>query len=95
VAIRWSALQVAEAMDEVEALINEAEPFLAEAEQRARQAQGIRNLPEYMQQRLGRLIFTIDRRQDMRGAIGHVRTSIPEGALEAERNRGPQQQFSL
>jgi len=46
VAIRWSALQVAEAMDEVEALINEAEPILAEAEQRGRQAKGIRNLPE-------------------------------------------------
>ena len=46
--IRWSAVSVAEAMDEIEALINQAEPFLAEAEEKAGQAKGIRNLPEYM-----------------------------------------------
>lgn len=94
-AIRWSAVQVAEAMDEIEALINEAEPFLAEAEQKARQAKGIRNLPEYMQQRLGRLIFTIERRQGIRGAINNIRKEVPQGAVEAEHRRGPQQQFSL
>ena len=93
--IRWSAVQVAEAMDEVEALINQAEPFLAEAEEKARQAKGIWNLPEYMGERLGRLKFTIERRQDIRLAIARIREDIPQGALEAERNRGPQQQLSL
>jgi hypothetical protein len=93
--IRWSALEVVEAMHEVEALINQAEPFLAEAAEKARQAKGIQNLPEYMQQRLGRLIFTIDRRQDIRLAIANTRKTLPEGAVEAERKRGPQQQLSL
>ena len=93
--IRWSAVSVAEAMDEVEALINQAEPFLAEAEKKADQARGIRNLPEYMGDRLSRLRLTIEGRQNIRLAIARVREDIPQGALEAERNRGPQQQLSL
>lgn len=91
--IRWSAVQVAEAMDEIEALIDEAEPFLAEAEKKAGQVRGIRNLPEYMMDRLGRLKFTIERRRDIRLTIARVREEIPQGAVEAERNRG--EQFSL
>ena len=93
--IRWSALEVAEVMNEVEALINQAEPFLAEAEEKAKQAKEIRNLPEYMMEHLGRLIFTIERRQDIRLAIANTRKTLPEGAVEAERKRGPQQQLSL
>jgi hypothetical protein len=90
VPIRWSALKVAEAMDEVETLLNEAEPILAKAEQKASQARDIPNLPEYMQERFGRLILTIERRQDIRLAIDNVRTNIPEGAVEAEQERGSQ-----
>lgn len=93
--IRWSALKVAEAVDEVEALIDEAEPILAQAEQKARQARGIGNLPEYMQERFSRLVFTIERRHDIRLAIANVRKNIPEGAVEAERERGSQQGLEL
>ena len=93
--IRWSTLKVAEAVDEIEALLNEAEPILAEAEQQARQSRGIPNLPEYMQERLGRLIFTIERRENIRLAIANVRKNIPEGAVEAERERGSQQGLGL
>jgi hypothetical protein len=95
VSIRWSALKVAEAMDEVEALLNEAEPILAEAEQKASQARDTPNLPEYTQERLGRLRFTIEHRQALRLAIANVRKSIPEGAVEAEQERGNQQGLEL
>ena len=95
VPIKWNALKVAEAVDEVEALIDEAEPILAEAEQKARQSRGIPNLPEYMQERFGRLIFTIERRENIRLAIANVRKNIPEGAVRAERERGSQQGLGL
>lgn len=101
--IQWSALSVAAAMDEVEALINEAEPFLAQAKQKAREAKGILNLPDYMHQRLGRLIGEIERviggtmpwsgqpyEGTFKASIKSIRDSIPSGAVEAERNRGKQ-----
>jgi hypothetical protein len=76
-------------------LVNEAEPILAQAEQKARQARDILNLPGYVDDRLSRLIFTIERRQDIRLAIANVRKSIPEGAVKAERERGSQQGLGL
>jgi hypothetical protein len=85
-------------MDEVERQLNLAESFLAEAELKAGQATCISNLPEYMRQRLGRLIFTIPRRREMKDAITSVRNSIPEEAIEAERQRlkaGRQQRLEL
>ena len=42
--IRWSALEVSEAMDEIEALLDQAEPLLAQAEQKAIQATGIQHV---------------------------------------------------
>jgi hypothetical protein len=91
--IRWNALEVSEAMDEVEELVRKAEPFLVEAEDKAGQATGIRNLPEYMSQRLHRLIFSIQARQNIKVAIANTRASIPEGAIEADRQK--RRQLSL
>ena len=85
--IKWSAVKVSEAMDEVLQQLDLAESFLAEAEEKARKATRIPDLPDYMDQRLGRLIFTIKRREDMKAAIESVRKDIPEGAIEAERER--------
>ena len=93
--IRWSAFDLAQAMDEVERLTTEAEPFLAEAESKARKATGIANLPQYMDQRLRRLIYTIERRQDIGSAITRIRESIPQDAIEAERHSGKQQNLGL
>ena len=93
--IRWSALELAEAMDEVEKLINEAEPFLAEAEGKATKATGLPNLPQYMHQRLERLIFTIQRRQDTTSAIARIHENIPKGVAEAERGAGKQLSLEL
>lgn len=93
--IRWSALEVSEAMDEVEELASKAEPFLADAEARVRKATGIANLPEYMSQRLHRLIFTIQYRQNIGSSIARIRETIPEGAIETDRQARRQQSLGL
>ena len=93
--IRWSALEVSEAMDEVEELVSKADPFLADAEARVRKATGIAKLPEYMGQRLHRLIFTIQHRQNIKTSITGIRESIPEGAIETDRQARRQQSLGL
>jgi len=93
--IKWSALAVCEAMDEVEGLLAQVAPLLVEAKTRVGKATGIAHLPGYMDQRLRRLLFTIDRMQDVRGAIARVREDIPQDALTAERQAGKQQLLEL
>ena len=93
--IRWSALEVSEAMDEVEELASKAEPFLANAEARVRKAKGIINLPQYMSQRFQRLIYIIEYRQNIQTSIAKIRESIPKGAVEGERQTGRQQNLGL
>jgi len=93
--IRWSALAVSEAMDEVEELARKAEPFLAEAEARVRKATGIINLPEYMSQRFQRLIYIIEYRQNILTSIAKIRENIPEGVIEADRQARRQQSLGL
>ena len=83
--IRWSAVRVCEAMDEVERQINLAESFLAEAKVKAEMARAIADLPQYVDQRLIRLTCDIQRIDNVRSAIEAVRQSIPDGAIEAER----------
>ena len=89
--IRWSALRVSQAMDEVEELINLAQPFFAQAKQKVSEARTIPNLPGYMDQRLAQIIWDIDRMDAVSRAITRVRRDIPEEALESERNRGGSQ----
>ena len=94
--IRWSALQLAEAVDEIERVIAQAEPFLAEAEKKTRRALGIPSLPEYMAERLRRLEFLVGRNlQDATGMTAKVREHIPKDAIEAERHSGKQQGLGL
>ena len=83
--IKWSALRVSEAMDDVERQINLAESFLAEAKVKAEVARKITDLPQYVEQRLIRLTCDIQRIDNVRSAIEAVRQSIPDGAIEAER----------
>ena len=87
-AIKWSAVKVSEAMDEVEAHVVLADQFIAEAKAKAVEAKKIPNLPEYMEQRLDRLIGDIDRLEYIKGAIKAVRDNIPDGAIEAELEAG-------
>jgi len=83
--IKWSAVEVSEAMDDVERQINLAESFLTEAKVKAEIARKIADLPQYVDQRLIRLITDIERIDNVRSAIEAVHQSIPDGAIEAER----------
>ena len=85
--IKWSAVSVSEAMDEVERQINLADAFLSEAKTKTEAARKIAGLPQYVDQRLTRLIYDIERIDSVRSAIDAVRKSIPDGAIEAERER--------
>jgi len=85
--IRWSSVKVNEAMDEVEHQISLAEAFLTEARARASNARAIANLPGYIDDRISRLIWEIERIERIKDAIKAVRSVIPEGAIEVERER--------
>ena len=85
--IKWSAVKVSEAMDEAESQVILAESFLAEAKAKAEAARKIANLPEYIDQRLRRLVGDIERIDRAKDSIEAVRNAIPEGAIEAERER--------
>jgi len=86
--IKWSAVKVSEAMDEVEAQVVLADQFIAEAKAKAKEAKKIDNLPQYIEQRISRLIDQLDRTKEVKNAIESVRKDIPEGAIEAERDSG-------
>jgi len=83
--IRWSAVKVSEAMDEVEAQISLADQFFAEARRKANEARKIPNLPQYIDHRLIGLISEIERIDRIKDRITSVRKDIPDGAIEAER----------
>jgi len=84
-AIKWSAVKVSEAMDDVEAQISLAEQFFAEARKKANEARNIPNLPQYIDHRLIGLVEEINRIDRIKDRIESVRRDIPDGAIEAER----------
>ncbi len=83
--IKWSALKVSEAMDEVEQQVLLADQFIAEAKAKAEAAKKIPNLPQYMEHRFLCLIDQLNRMEYIKGAIKAVLNDIPDGAIEAER----------
>jgi len=83
--IKWSAVKVSEAMDEVEQQVLLADQFIAEARVKVAQARKIAHLPQYIDQRLCRLDDQIARLDNIKQAITRVRQDIPDGAIEAER----------
>ena len=82
--IRWSAVRVSQAMDEVEGQISLAEQFFAEANRLAEEARSIPHLPQYIDHRLIGLVEEINRINRIRDRIEAVRRDIPDGAIEAE-----------
>ena len=84
--IKWSAVKVNDAMDMAEEFVNQVAEPLEQAKIVAREAKKMANLPQYIDQGLNRLIGQIERMDNVRGAIKSVRASIPDGAMEAERN---------
>jgi len=85
--IKWSAVKVSEAMDKVEQQALLADQFIAEAKAKAQAAKKIANLPQYMVQRINRLIDQLNRMEYVKDAITSIRKDIPDGAIEAERER--------
>ncbi|MFC1929776.1 hypothetical protein ACFLW6_02780, partial [Chloroflexota bacterium] len=67
--IKWSALRVNEAMDMAEEFVNQAAGPLEQAKIIANEAKNIANLPQYLDQRLTRLIIDIER-------IDYIKSSI-------------------
>ena len=82
--IKWSAVRVSEAMDQVESQVNLADQFIAEAKVKAEEAKKIANLPQYIEQRFNRLIDQLERMDNIKGVIKAVREDIPDGAIEEE-----------
>ena len=83
--IKWSILRVSEAMDMVEGFINQAAEPLEQAKIVANEARNIASLPQYLDQRLVRLIIDIERIDYVRTSVKAVRNDLPDGALEAEK----------
>ncbi len=83
--IKWSALRVNEAMDMVEEFVDQAAEPLAQAKIVVNEARNIANLPQYLDQRLVRLIIDIERIDYIRTSINAVRNDLPDGAVEAEK----------
>ena len=83
--IKWSALRVSEAMDMVEEFVNQAAEPLEQAKIVANEARNIANLPQYLDQRIVRLIIDIGRIEHIRNSINAVRNDLPDGAVEVER----------
>ncbi len=83
--IKWSALMVSEAMDMVEEFVNRASDPLEQAKIVANEARKIPNIPQYLDQRLVRLIIDIERINYIKSSISTVRKDLPDGAIEAEK----------
>jgi len=85
VPIKWSALRVSEAMDMVEEFVNQAAEPLEQAKIVANEARNIVNLPQYLDQRLVRLIIDIERIDSIKNSINAVRRDLPDEAIESEK----------
>ena len=83
--IKWSALRVSEAMDMVEEFISQADEPLEQAKIVANEARNIVNLPQYLDQRLVRLIIDIERIDSIKNSINAVRRDLPDEAIESEK----------
>ncbi len=83
--IKWSALRVSEAMDMVEEFVDQTAEPLEQAKIVANEARNIPNLPQYLDQRLVRLVIDIERIDYIRTSINAVRNDLPNGAVEAEK----------
>ncbi len=83
--IKWSAVKVHHACDEVEAQLKLAQAFTDNALARVREARHIPNLPGYIDERLGRLEYDIrERFGRLTSDIDSIRQAIPDGAVQAE-----------
>lgn len=91
--IKWSARKVAESLDEIEAILKEAEPIFERAREKAKEACKVPNLPEYMSQPIGSLEWRLkDDIGRIYSDIKRIRGYIPQDALVKEQQRLEQYQ---
>jgi len=92
--IRWSALRVSEAMDMLEEYVKQSTEPLEQARIVAREARNVRNLPQYVDQHLLRIISEIDRTIGggqwettgrLKAGIGSIREALPQDAVKDEK----------
>jgi hypothetical protein len=72
-------------MDMGEEVVNQAAEPMEQAKLVANEARNIANIPQYLDQRLVRLVIDIGRIDYIRTAIAAVRDELPDGELEAEK----------
>ena len=94
--VKWSVLQINDAMNMVEEYVNQVVEPLEQARIVASEARNIPNLPQYVDQYLVRIIGEIDRviggsqwepTGRLKAGIQSVRESLPDGAINEERKR--------
>lgn len=92
--IRWSAVKVQEAADQIDFYIDQATAPLEKAMITAEDARKIPNLPQYIEDCFVRLLGEIERsigggrfeeNGRLLGSTMSIRDSIPEGAIEDEK----------
>jgi len=76
---------MSEAMDMVEEYVNQAADPLEQAKIVANEARKIPNIPQYLDQRLVRLVCDIERIDYIKSSISAIRKDLPDGAVEAEK----------
>ncbi len=74
--IKWNSLRVSEAMDMVDEFINQAAEPLEQAKIVVNEARNIANLPQYLDQRLIRLIIDIERIDCVNGKTALLTTGF-------------------
>jgi hypothetical protein len=83
--IKWSAVKVSEAMDEVELQLSCAQPFIDQALAKVQEARQIPNLASYMDDRLSGLeLYIKEKWGGVKSHVQSVRNALPEGAIEEE-----------
>ena len=96
--IKWSSVRVVEAMDMAEEYVSQAIEPLEQALLVGEEAAKITNLPDYMKDRINRLIEELKRftggviyghetPSHLISAIDSIRSNIPKEALEQEKAR--------
>lgn len=80
--IRWDPKEVTTALEKIEACLAQARPFLEQAGREGQRATGIRNLPGYMGEPLGRLQEHVkDLRSRCQRDIDSLRERMPAATV--------------
>ena len=84
--IRWSAVRVSEAVDEIEELTKSMGATLWQIRGKAQELRRIPNLPGYIAQPTAAMASRVDNFNTyLKGYIERIRDHIPKDALEDER----------